>query len=37
MKNFYNDNVGSYNKKIQMFPTNLVAKFMKYNPDVIIP
>lgn len=37
MKNFYNDNVGSYNKKIQMFPTNIVAKAMNYTQDVIIP
>ncbi len=37
VKNFYNENVSSYNRKIDMFPSNLVAKAMNYTKDTLLP
>ncbi len=37
IKNFYNDDVDNYNKKIDMFPTNIIAKVCSFTKDVLIP
>ena len=36
IRNFYNDNVETYNKKIDMFPTNVMAQICKFEKDVTI-
>jgi len=31
LRNYYNANISNYNKMVKMFPTNIIAKFKKYN------
>jgi LemA protein len=36
IKKFYNEDVQKYNKKLEVFPSNLVASVCKFNKDVIL-